>query len=262
MLTGQETHSCSARALRTGAHIAGLSVHAISARERGEQRRPHPRPCAYGRRTGPVRALSMAAGSGPHQTGCMNIEITVRQDAWCGPTLEDRSDRHNAQTFDQVVLPHLPAARSLARWLVRNEHDAEDLVQEASLRAFRYFGTFTGGNGRAWFLRIVRNTCIGWHQRFQAATDPFDETHHGHNGPIADPETLLLHTDAVLRIERAMSLLPHRSRELLRLRELEGLSYRELADAMGIPMGTVMSGLARARDAFRDALQSEAVAQS
>ena len=78
------------------------------------------------------------------------------------------------ESFDEVVLPHLDAAYRLARWRMRNEHDAEDVVQEASLRALRYFRTFTGGNGRAWFLRIVRNTCSGWRgRRFEAPTDPF-----------------------------------------------------------------------------------------
>ena len=80
------------------------------------------------------------------------------------------------ESFDEVVLPHLNAAYRLARWLMRNEHDAEDVVQDASLRAFRYFRTFTGGDGRAWFLRIVRNTCSGWRgRRFEALTDLFDE---------------------------------------------------------------------------------------
>jgi RNA polymerase sigma-70 factor (ECF subfamily) len=162
------------------------------------------------------------------------------------------------QSFDEVVLPHLDAAYRLARWLMRNEHDAEDAVQEASLRAFRYFRTFAGGNGRAWFLRIVRNTCSGWrHQRFDALTDPFDEEQHHSARPAADPETLLLQTDDVTLIERAMSHLPDRVRELLVLRELEGLSYRELADVMDMPMGTVMSGLSRARHALRGALDCE-----
>ena len=140
------------------------------------------------------------------------------------------------ESFDEVVLPHLDAAYRLARWLMRNEHDAEDVVQEASLRAFRYFRTFTGGNGRAWFLRIVRNTCCGWRgHSVQAPTDPFDEEQHSSARPASDPETLLLQTDDVTLIERAMSNLPDRFRELLVLRELEGLSYRELADVMGIP---------------------------
>src|SRR5512134_3167799 len=96
-------------------------------------------------------------------------------------------------SFDEVVLPHLDAAYRLARWLMRNEHDAEDVVQEASLRALRYFRTFTGGNGRAWFLRIVRNTCSGWRRhRFEALTDPFDDEQHRSVWPASDPEALLL----------------------------------------------------------------------
>ena len=98
-------------------------------------------------------------------------------------------------TFDDVVLPHLDAAYRLALWLMRNEHDAEDVVQEASLRAFRYFRTFTGGDGRAWFLRIVRNACSGWRGRKErASTDLFDEERHGADQPMKDPETLLIQT--------------------------------------------------------------------
>jgi RNA polymerase sigma-70 factor, ECF subfamily len=198
--------------------------------------------------TGVVRALSMVWGQLALQTGHMNIETRSKQ--WRPYAAGDR--------FDDVVLPHLPAGRRLARWLVRNEADADDVMQEASLRAFRYFSTFNGGDGRAWFLRIVRNTCNSWQtHRGHAPIDAFDEEHHSHLGSAANPETLLLQTDDVTLIERALSRLTVRARELLRLRELEGLSYRELAETMGIPAGTVMSGLARARDAFRDALVSE-----
>jgi RNA polymerase sigma-70 factor (ECF subfamily) len=130
-------------------------------------------------------------------------------------------------SFDEIVLPHLQAAHRLARCLLRNEHDAEDVVQEASLRAFRYFRTFTGGSGRAWFLRIVRNTCYSWSgSGFPAPAAPFDEQRHS-------------------------------SRRSVVLREVEGLSYRELADVMGVPMGTVMSRLSRARQAFRDVLDDQ-----
>ena len=161
-------------------------------------------------------------------------------------------------SFDEVVLPHLDAAYRLARWLMRNEHDAEDVVQEASLRAFRYFRTFTGGNGRAWFLRIVRNTGCGWRgHSVRAPTDPFDEEQHSSAWPSSDPETLLLQTDDIRLVEQAMSHLPDRFRELLVRRELEGLSYRDLADVMEIPIGTVMSRLSRAREALRGALDSE-----
>jgi len=159
----------------------------------------------------------------------------------------------SGDSYEEVVLPHLDAAYRLARWLLRNDQDAEDAVQEASLRAFRYFRTFTGGNGRAWFFRIVRNTCNGWHGRSgaQAPTEPFDEERHGDAQPMPDPESLALQSDQVALIERAMKDLPDRFRTLLVLRELEGLSYRELADAMDMPLGTVMSSLSRARQAFR-----------
>ena len=169
-------------------------------------------------------------------------------------------DRRNtnpdtAGSFEEIVLPHLDAAYRLARWLIGNEHDAEDAVQEASLRAIRYFRTFSGSNGRAWFLRIVRNICYGWNgTKVQLPTDVFDEEQHSGARATTDPETELLHAADVAMIEHALSELPERFRELLVLRELEGLSYQELADVLGIPIGTVMSGLSRARQAFRRVL--------
>jgi RNA polymerase sigma-70 factor (ECF subfamily) len=161
-------------------------------------------------------------------------------------------------SFDDVVVPHLDAAFRLARWLTRNEHDAEDVVQEASLRAFRYFRTFTGGDGRAWFLRIVRNACAtSRRRRIDAVTDVFDEQVHGSSGAVADPETLLTQTDTAARIARAVHKLPTRLHHLLVLREFDGLSYRELADQTGVPIGTVMSRLSRARVALRAAVDHE-----
>jgi len=160
--------------------------------------------------------------------------------------------------FDAVVIPHLHAANRLARWLIRNQHDAEDVVQEASLRAFRYFHTFTGGNGRAWFLRIVRNTCADWRgHRLEALMDQFDEEQHLSTRPTFDPEALLLRNDDATLVAQALRQLPDAFHQLLVLRELEGLSYRELADVIGIPIGTVMSRLSRARDALRIALDTE-----
>ena len=162
-------------------------------------------------------------------------------------------------SFDEVVLPHLDAAYRMARWLTRNDEDAKDVVQEASLRAFRYFGTFTGGSGRAWFFRIVRNTWYGWRgHASHVVTDTFDEEQHSGGWPASDPETLLLQTAHATVIERAVRNLPARFQRLLVLREFEGLSYRELANALEIPIGTVMSRLSRARQALREALDSEA----
>jgi RNA polymerase sigma factor (sigma-70 family) len=162
------------------------------------------------------------------------------------------------ESFDEVVLPHLGAGRALARWLVRNEHDAEDVVQEASLRAFRYFRTFAGGDGRAWFLRIVRNACWDWCDRLaHSPTDVFDEELHSGDQSAFDPEAQVLRTDDGRLLEHAMGALPDRFRKLLVHRELDGLSYRELADVMDVPIGTVMSGLSRARQALRVALNNE-----
>jgi len=161
-------------------------------------------------------------------------------------------------SFDEVVLPHLESAHRLARWITRNEHDAEDVVQEASLRAFRYFRTFGGGNGRAWFLRIVRNTSHGW-LGTRRHVDPFDEELHSGDRAVLDPEMLMLRTSDATLIDRTIGNLPKRFRELLVLREIEGLSYQELAEAMDIPIGTVMSGLSRARRALRGALDAELV---
>jgi RNA polymerase sigma-70 factor, ECF subfamily len=157
-------------------------------------------------------------------------------------------------SFEEVVVPHLTAGYRLARWLMRDNHDAEDVVQDAALRAFRYFQTFAGGNGRAWFLTIVRNTCHV-HRRAsrQALSEPFEEEHHT-DPAAADPEALLSHVDDATRLERALRGLPDRFCRLLILRELEGLSYRQLAEATGVPIGTVMSRLSRARQALRESL--------
>jgi RNA polymerase sigma-70 factor (ECF subfamily) len=158
-------------------------------------------------------------------------------------------------SFDDTILPHLDAAHNLARWLVRGSHEAEDVVQEACLRAFRYFGTFRGGNGRAWLLRIVRTTAFSWLQKNRAeefATE-FNEDIHSERCEALDPETLLLQRADTRLLEQAMNRLPARGREVLVLRELEGLSYKEIAEVVGVPMGTVMSTLFRAREQFRHA---------
>jgi RNA polymerase sigma-70 factor (ECF subfamily) len=155
--------------------------------------------------------------------------------------------------FDEIILPHLDAAHNLARWLVRGSADADDVVQEACLRAFRYFGTFRGGNARAWLLRIVRTTAIRWLQknRGQQLATEFDEEIHSGRSEVLDPEALLLQGADIRLLGQAMDHLPDRFREVLMLRELEGLSYKEIADVVGVPMGTVMSTLHRARERFR-----------
>jgi len=163
-----------------------------------------------------------------------------------------------AETFEEAVLPHLDAGYRLARWLLRNDEDADDVVQEASLRAFRYFRTFVGGDSRAWFLTIVRNSCSSWQRRrLTTLTDPFDEEDHLSLRSDSDPEALLLQADDATLVARAMRKLPDRLHQVLALREFHGLSYRELAEVIGTPVGTVMSRLSRAREALRIALDNE-----
>jgi len=163
-------------------------------------------------------------------------------------------------SFDEIILPHLDAAHNLARWLVRGSDDADDVVQEACLRAFRYFGTFRGGNARAWLLSIVRTTAFRWLQknRAQQLATEFDEEIHSEGCEALNPETLLLQRADRQLLDQAMNHLPDRLREVLMLRELEGLSYKEIAEVVGVPMGTVMSTLSRARERFRH-LASELV---
>ena len=155
--------------------------------------------------------------------------------------------------FDEIILPHLDAAHNLARWLVRGSADADDVAQEACLRAYRYFGTFRGGNARAWLLTIVRTTAISWLQknRGQQLATEFNEEMHSGGSEALDPEALLLRGADIRLLQQAMDHLPDRWREVLVLRELEGLSYKEIAEAVGVPMGTVMSTLFRARERFR-----------
>ena len=151
--------------------------------------------------------------------------------------------------FEQIVLPHLDAAYNLARWLTRNDQDAEDVVQEACLRAFRFFAGFYGGDSRAWLLTIVRNTCYTWlrHNRAHELTTPFDETIHDVESDALNPETVLLHHADQQQLRQALEALAVEAREVIVLRELEGLSYKEIGLIADIPLGTVMSRLARAR---------------
>jgi len=160
--------------------------------------------------------------------------------------------------FAEEMLRHLDAAHNLARWLMRNSADAEDVVQDAYLRAFRYSAGFRGGDARAWLLRIVRNSSYGRLQqnRAQQCSTEFDEDLHTAAG-AADPETLMLQNADSQRVEQAIRALPARFREMLVLRELEGLTYKEISDVVGVPIGTVMSGLSRARARFRQAFSEE-----
>ena len=176
-----------------------------------------------------------------------------------GRRFDGMHNEHSADTqrgsFGEIILPHLDAAHNLARWLVRGSDHAEDVLQEACLRALRYFGTFRGGNPRAWLLSIVRTTAFRWLQknRAQRLAAEFNEEIHSEGCETLSPETVLLQRADRQLLEQAMNCLPERLREVLVLRELEGLSYKEIAEVVGVPTGTVMSTLFRARERFRRA---------
>jgi RNA polymerase sigma-70 factor (ECF subfamily) len=170
---------------------------------------------------------------------------------------EPPAPEHPGTRSDMALLvTHLDAAYNLARWLMRNETDAEDLVQEAYLRAFSHFAGFRGGDGRAWLLAIVRNSCFDrLKQKGSREQDrDFDEAVHSAGRQASSPETLLILEERAVSVRESLAELPAEYREVLVLRELEQLSYREIADIAGIPLGTVMSRLSRARQRLQESL--------
>ena len=162
--------------------------------------------------------------------------------------------QRDVDRFERIVLPHLDDAYTLARYLLRDEHDAQDVVQDAVLRALRYFGSYRDGDARSWLLAIVRNCCLTWHQRhrndklvpFAEATEQLSDSH--------EADTLAIEGSERVRLERAVSTLPTEFREVIVLREIEELSYKEISEVVGVPIGTVMSRLARARKRLASAL--------
>lgn len=166
--------------------------------------------------------------------------------------------------FEASVMRHLDAAYGLARWLARNDQDAEDVVQEAVLRAYRFFGGFRGGDARVWLLAIVRNTFYTLRAAAPApsAHDAFDETLHGGEDGAPDPETLLARAADAERLRAALARLPAEYREVLVLREFEECSYKEIAAITQLKIGTVMSRLARARERLARSLLEPAAEAS
>ena len=151
--------------------------------------------------------------------------------------------------FEEVILPHLNAAYNLARWLTRNEHDAQDVVQEAYLRAFRFFDSYRGGDGKSWLLEVVRNTCFTFHRREKrnVTSIEFDEAAHTPRVNPPDAEEVLVAAGKQTILKDCIEGLPDAFREILVMRELEEMSYRQIAEVSALPPGTVMSRLSRAR---------------
>lgn len=174
------------------------------------------------------------------------------------------AEQYRTGNFEESILPHLDAAYNLARWLIRNPADADDVVQEAFLRALRFFDGFRGGDSRAWLLKIVRNTCYSWIRKNRPTErfDEFDETVHSGKDLGEDAEAKLVSRSESERLTKAIETLPAVFREVLILREFEGLSYREISDVTGIQMGTVMSSLSRARQRLREELRPAAAREA
>src|SRR5207302_1242542 len=176
-------------------------------------------------------------------------------------TVVRHSEQNHAQeaeltSFEAIMLPHMDAAHNLARWLLRNEQDAQDVVQEAYLRAFKSFSGFHGSNGRAWLLTIVRNTSYTLLKKNRAVdlTTTFDEESHAVGHESVTPARILEHAEDAELIKNAMDELPAEFREILILRHQESLSYNEIGEMLKIPIGTVMSRLARARGKLKEYL--------
>ena len=169
------------------------------------------------------------------------------------------AQEHELASFEAMMLPHMDAAHNLARWLLRNEQDAQDIVQEAYLRAFKSFSGFHGSNGRAWLLTIVRNTAYTLLKKNHATdlTTTFDEEIHAGGRESVSPATILEHAEDAELMKNAMNELPVEFREILTLRHQEELSYQEIGEILKIPVGTVMSRLARARARLREYLASQ-----
>jgi RNA polymerase sigma-70 factor (ECF subfamily) len=169
---------------------------------------------------------------------------------------QDDSSKEESISFEEAMLPHLDAAHNLAKWLLRNEEDAQDVVQEAYLRAFKSFAGFHGSNGRAWLLTIVRNTSYTLLKKNHAVdlTTTFDDEIHVSADESVSPATILERSEDAELIREAMDELPAEFREILALRHQEGLSYKEIADIVQIPPGTVMSRLSRARGKLKECL--------
>jgi len=165
-------------------------------------------------------------------------------------------------TFESAVMPHLDAAYNLARWLTRNDHDAEDVVQESYMRALRYFDRMKGTEGRPWVLGIVRNTCYTWLEKNRPAElVPLDdmESHPGRDDAALQnavtPEVVLLQSANRKLVNQALEDLPVVFREVIVMREIEDMTYKEIAAVVAIPIGTVMSRLSRGRELLRQSIE-------
>src|SRR5260370_5449767 len=200
----------------------------------------------------------VGALKGDYASVCEDFDLSVKSVKLVTLKNEEKgaAQEQELASFEALMLPHLDAAQNLAKWLLRNEQDAQDVVQEAYLRAFKSFSGFHGSNGRAWLLTIVRNTSYTLMKKNRAVdlTTTFNEEKHATDHDAVNPAALLKQIEDAELVREAMDHLPAEFREILVLRHLEDLSYKEIADIAQIPPGTVMSRLARARGKLKEYL--------
>jgi len=201
-------------------------------------------------KTGSKRGFGFRGALRPHRT-TPAVDLVREPEELALGNIPWNTDRRQRHRFEAVALPHLDAAYALARWMTRNDADAADVVQEAYLRAFRYFDSYRGGDAKSWLLKIVRRTCLTWFQRNRSAdvVSLEGEPEFFDTGATAsgEAEALLENRSDLRRLDQLIEALPEPLRETIVLRELHELGYREIAEVTGVPIGTVMSRLHRAR---------------
>ena len=246
--------------------VSGQRKTARLAAEQGVQYSPHVSTYRLrgGSSDGPARGNGRPSGQASANDSPLAVGHRHHPTTWPHPVQAMRDTQVPEPTtrtrFENAVLPHLNAAYNLARWLTRNDQDAEDVVQEAYLRAWKFFDSFHGGESRPWLLTIVRRTCYTWlqHNRAHAEVTAFDDERHSVASEEANPEALLLHRVDAQALRHALEALPIEFREVIILRELEDCAYKEIAAITDVPLGTVMSRLARARQRLQHWLVSQA----
>jgi RNA polymerase sigma-70 factor, ECF subfamily len=201
-------------------------------------------------------AFARSGGGQRNKTAFTVVSLLWR----CTGTMSWLAERRRRSRFEAVVLPHLDAAYALARWLTRNDADADDVVQEAVLRAYRYFDSYRDGDAKSWLLKIVRRTTYSWLECNRPAASislgdamELEEIDGVAPEVTSNLETLLSNRSELLRLDELIGALPAPLREKIVLRELQEMGYREIAEITGVPIGTVMSRLHRARTALRQA---------
>jgi RNA polymerase sigma-70 factor (ECF subfamily) len=174
---------------------------------------------------------------------------TVNSEARAEPKPHCLEERRRLALFEELALPHLDAVHNFARWLMRNDDEAQEVAQETFLRALRYFDSYRGSDAKAWLSAILRNTCSTWRRRKRqtGATESFDEGMHSPQRAMRDQEQQTIDAGEMVTLRQCIEMLPLEYREVLIMRELEEMSYRQISEVMAVPVGTVMSRLSRAR---------------